>query len=111
MTTKRHDHRRDHIQATDQPRPPDRRELLWNERKHVHAQPGIDPPTAAYILEALAEDVALARRGCTSMPNPADRLKVDATVQHQAGAAVEDAFGKPTPDVHQEAAHHRRHPS
>jgi hypothetical protein len=44
------------------PRPPDRRAMLWDELEHLHAQLGIEPPTATYTLEALEEEVALARR-------------------------------------------------
>ncbi len=44
------------------PRPPDRRAVLWDELEQLHAQLGIEPPTATYRLEALAEDGALARR-------------------------------------------------
>ncbi len=44
------------------PRPPSKREVLWNELERLHAQLGIEPPTATYTLEALEEEVALARR-------------------------------------------------
>jgi len=44
------------------PRPPDRRELLWNELERLHAQLGIEPPTATYSIEDLESEVALARR-------------------------------------------------
>jgi hypothetical protein len=91
------------------PRPPDRREVLWNELERLHAQLGIEPPTATYALEALAEEVALARRACTSIPDTADRLKVDATVQQHAGAALEDTFGERILDPQQAAAYRRTH--
>lgn len=44
------------------PRPPDRRTLLWDELEQIHAQLDIEPPTATYTLEALEEEVTLARR-------------------------------------------------
>ncbi len=44
------------------PRPPSKREGVWNELAQVHAQLGIEPPTATYTLEALEEEVALARQ-------------------------------------------------
>jgi len=90
-------------------RPPDRRELLWNELEQLHKQLGIDPPTATYSLEALAEEVALARRACASIPDAADRLHVDASVQQQVGAALEDTFGERILDAQQTAAHRRMH--
>ncbi len=62
--------------------------------EHLHALLEIEPPTATYSLEALAAEVAPARRACVSIPSAADRLNVDAAVQQQAGAALEDAFGQ-----------------
>jgi len=91
------------------PRPPDRREVLWNELERLHAQLGIDPPTATYAIEELEQEVALARRAHASIPHAPDRLNVDAAVQQQAGAALEDAFGDPIPDTQQEAAYRRTH--
>jgi len=35
---------------------------LWDELDRLHAQLGIDPPTASYMLEDLEAEVALARR-------------------------------------------------
>ena len=39
-----------------------RHAVLWDELARLHAQLGIDPPTATYDVEELAEEVALARR-------------------------------------------------
>jgi hypothetical protein len=44
------------------PRPSSKRDLPWEELERLHAQLGIEPPTATYTLEALEEEVALARR-------------------------------------------------
>ncbi len=33
------------------PRPPERRAVLWNELEQLHAQLGIEPPTATYGVE------------------------------------------------------------
>jgi hypothetical protein len=55
-------------------RPPDRRAALWDELEQLHAQLDIEPPTATYEVEELAEEVALAGRA-TELPvadRPAD---------------------------------------
>jgi hypothetical protein len=44
------------------PRPTDRRAVLWDELERLHVHLGLEPPTATYILEALVEEVTLARR-------------------------------------------------
>lgn len=90
-------------------RPPDRREVLWDELERLHAQLGIDPPTATYTLEALEEEVTLARRALATTPYAADRLKVDVTIQQQASAAQEDACGERIRDAQHVTAHHRTH--
>ncbi len=36
------------------PRPPDRRAVLWDELARLHAQLGIEPPTATYGGEELS---------------------------------------------------------
>ena len=51
-----------HFQQPTGSRPLSRREVLWNELDRLHAQLGIDPPTATYMLEDLEAEVALARR-------------------------------------------------
>ncbi len=79
------------------PRPPDRREVLWNELERLHPQLGIDPPTVSYTRTDLAEEVILARRARVSTTNASHPLKVDTTFQraaHQAGAVLEGAFGQ-----------------
>lgn len=109
------------------PRPPDRREVLWNELERLHAQLGIDPPTATYSIEDLAEEIALAQRAYQTLAHhqasalwskllqttPAsDPFKVDAAFQRaaqQAGAALEGPFGERILDAQQEAAHRRTH--
>src|SRR3712207_169455 len=72
---------------TDDPRtvpppPSSRRDGLWGELERLHAQLGIDPPTATYPLEALEADVALARRAAQQPAVPGraqfDRLPCDA---------------------------------
>jgi hypothetical protein len=77
----------------------------WGNRTQL----GIELPTATYSLEALAEEVVLARRAHAAAPNAADRLRVDAAVQQQAGAALEDAFGQQIVGLQQAAAHRRTH--
>jgi hypothetical protein len=37
------------FQQPTSPRPPDRRELLWNQLERLHVQLGIEPPTATFI--------------------------------------------------------------
>lgn len=109
------------------PRPPDRRELLWNELAQLHAQLGIEPPTATYGVEELEEEVALARRAHQAFAaqqasalwhklletTPAsDPFKVDAAFRlaaQQAGAALEGTFGERILDAQQEAAYRRTH--
>lgn len=91
------------------PRPTDRRAVLWDELDRLHAQLGIEPPTATYSLEALEAEVVLARRAGASIPNVADRLSVDAAVQQQAGAALEDTFGERILDAQQAARQRRTH--
>ncbi len=44
------------------PRPLSRRDVLWDELERLHAQLGIAPPTATYLLQDLEAEVALARR-------------------------------------------------
>ncbi len=64
------------------PRPLVKRDVRWDERAQLHQQLGIDPPTATYILEALAADVAFARRAAQQPTVPGhahfDRLPLDA---------------------------------
>jgi hypothetical protein len=44
------------------PRPPSRRDVLWDELAQLHQQFGIEPPTVTYTREALQAEVTLARR-------------------------------------------------
>jgi hypothetical protein len=64
------------------PRPPDRRAVLWNELERLHAQFGIEPPTATYGIEELAEEVVLARHAMelpvADRPADIDSLPFDA---------------------------------
>jgi len=93
------------------PRPPSKRDLLWDELERLHGQLGIDPPTATYALEDLEVEVTLARRASASITSLHDYLTDADAVQQaaqQAGAVVEDAFGEPVPDS-QHAAHRRTH--
>jgi hypothetical protein len=70
---------------------------------------GIDPPTATYTREALEAEVMLARRARATIPDAADRLKVDTASQQHAGAALEDTFGQRIVDSQQESRHRRTH--
>ncbi len=67
------------------PRPPSRRDVLWNELERLHVQLGIEPPTATYTLEALAEEVTLARRATelpvADQPADIDSLPFDALLE------------------------------
>jgi hypothetical protein len=58
------------------PRPPSRREVLWNELEPLHAQLGIDPPTATCTLKDLEAKVALARHA-TQQPAAEGRAHFD----------------------------------
>lgn len=55
-------------------RSPSKRDLLWDELERLHAQLGLNPPTATYTLEALEEEVALARRAAQQ---PATERRTD----------------------------------
>ena len=109
------------------PRPPDRREVLWNELERLHAQLGIEPPTATFTVEELEQELALARRAYQAfagqqafaiwsklghMTVASHQSLIDPTFQRaaqQAGAALEGTFGERILDAQQEAAHRRTH--
>jgi hypothetical protein len=82
--------------------------VLWNELEQLHAQLSIDPPTATYTREALAEDVMLARRAGASATNASHHLNVAAAFQraaHQAGAELKAEVERRTLDAQQNAVH------
>ena len=90
-------------------RPPHRRAVLWTELAQSQAQLGLEPLTATYTPEALAEKIALARRAHTATPHVADCLTMDTASQQHAGASLEDSFGERILDGQQDTTHRRTH--
>jgi len=115
------------FQQSTGPRPPSKREVLWNELEWLHQQLGIEPPTTTYTLEALEEELTVARRAYHAFAaqqasalwsklhqtTPAsDPLKVDVAfllAAQQVGATLEGTFGERILDAQQEAAYRRTH--
>jgi hypothetical protein len=64
------------------PRPPSRRVVLWDELEQLHAQLGMAPPTATYVLEDLEAEV--------------ERLRSLAGAEQDADGGARDPARPPT---------------